>query len=244
MERLRVAGVSSFELPSDAYGPRLALGSTRVRLLDLTAAYRFTVHEGRVVDAIGVREIERGGVVVWRAARREREVFSREASWLVMSMLSDAAARRPVFGWDLPVDLPWDVVAKTGTAEGLSDTLAVLATREVLVGAWSGRFDGRPTRGRYGMTSAAPLARDAILLAADGRRLTLPPPPASLEEGEVCPLSGMRPGPHCLHRRHDRFIAGTQPRETCTWHREGGAIEWPDELHGWARRTGQLAMTP
>jgi penicillin-binding protein 1C len=65
--------------------------------------------------------------------------------------------------------------------------------------------------------------------------------PAGLVEGEVCPLSGLRPGPHCPHRRHDQFLAGTVPTETCDWHREDGTIAWPDELYGWARRTGQLA---
>ncbi|MCC6876203.1 MAG: transglycosylase domain-containing protein [Sandaracinaceae bacterium] len=242
MERLRRAGVARLEQPAAAYGARLALGGARVRLLDLVAGYRFIVGEGRVLDATGVRGIERGGAVVWRPRRREREVFSAEASWLVMDVLADAEARRAAFGWDLPVDLPFDVVAKTGTAEGLSDALAVLATREILVGAWSGRLDGRPTRGRFGMTSAAPLARDAILLATSGFRPTLPEPPSSLEEGVVCPLSGLRPGPHCLHRRHERFVAGTRPRATCDWHQAGGRVAWPPELRAWARRTGQLAQ--
>jgi penicillin-binding protein 1C len=91
------------------------------------------------------------------------------------------------------------------------------------------------------MSSAAPLARAAIQLAADGRTLTLPPRPETIEEGEVCPLSGLRPGPHCPHRRHDFFAPGTLPARTCTWHREDGSIAWPPELEAWAHRTGQLA---
>lgn len=241
IDRMRLAGVAPFELAPEAYGARLALGDTRVRLLDLVAAYGFTVRGGRVRTPTGLRSIERAGLVVWREHAHDEQVFTPETSWLVMDMLSDPNARRSTFGWDLPVDLPFDVVAKTGTAEGLSDAIAVLATREVLVGAWSGRFDGRPTRGRFGMTSAAPLARAAILLAAHGRDLTLPPMPSALVAGEVCPLSGLRPGPNCPHRRHDHFIEGTLPTATCDWHRADATIAWPDALYGWARRTGQLA---
>jgi penicillin-binding protein 1C len=241
IDRMRTAGIASFDQAPDVYGSRLALGDVRVRLLDLTAAYGFTVRGGRVVDPIGARSVTQSDTTVWRSARHERQVFTAETSWLVMDMLADPDARRATFGWDLPVDLPFPVVAKTGTAEGLSDAIAVLATREVLVGAWSGRFDGRPTRGRFGMSSAAPLARAAILLAAHGRDLTLPAMPPSLEEGVVCPLSGLRPGPHCPHRRHEHFLPGTQPTAECDWHREDGSIAWPDELRGWARRSGQLA---
>jgi len=241
MERLRRADVSHLVLPPDDYGARLALGSTKVRLLDLAAAYRFTVRGGRVVRPVGVSGAQEAGRVRWRPPRRERQVFTEEASWLVMDMLSDPEARRPMFGEELPVDLPYRVVAKTGTAEGFSDTVAVIATDQWITAAWAGRFDGRSTQGRAGMAAAAPLARAALLLASEGRPLTLPPPPDTLVRGVVCPLSGLAPGPHCPHRRHDRFLPRTVPTERCDWHRPDGTVRYPDALAGWARRAGRLA---
>ena len=80
-----------------------------------------------------------------------------------MDMLSDPAARRAVFGAELPFDLPFRVAAKTGTSAGYADTVAIAATSEVVVAAWAGAFDGSGTRGQLAMWSAAPLARAALL---------------------------------------------------------------------------------
>jgi penicillin-binding protein 1C len=240
VDRLRRAGVSDLELAPSEYGSRLALGSTRVRLIDLAAAYRFTVHDGVVVSPSGVGEVVRNDLVVFRPSRRERAMYSPQTSWLVMHMLADAEARRPMFGAELPVDLPYPVVAKTGTAEGFSDTVAILATRELIVAAWSGRTDGNAIEGRAAMHTAAPLARAALLAASRGRDLHLATRPDGIARAEVCPISGELPGEHCPHRRLDWFREGTIPRETCDWHRAEG-IRYPGPLEGWARRNHTVA---
>jgi penicillin-binding protein 1C len=240
MERLRRGGVSDLELAPSEYGSRLALGSTRVRLIDLAASYRFAVHEGVVIAPTGIREAADGGAIVFRPSRPERAVFTPQTSWLVMDMLADPEARRPMFGHELPVDLPYPVVAKTGTAEGFSDTVAVIATEELIVAAWTGRIDGGPIEGRAGMQTAAPLARAALLAASRGRDLHLPRAPSGIVRAEVCPLSGEHAGEHCPHRRLDWFRAGTVPTETCDWHTEAG-IRYPGPLEGWERRNRRLA---
>ncbi|HKU37376.1 MAG TPA: hypothetical protein VJR89_04495, partial [Polyangiales bacterium] len=72
------------------------------------------------------------------------------------------------------------VALKTGTASGLTDLSAVLATREFLVGAWAGRFDAAATRGKSGMWAAAPLAARALEIALAGRAPSLPARPTTL----------------------------------------------------------------
>ncbi|HRC55744.1 MAG TPA: hypothetical protein PKU97_07465 [Kofleriaceae bacterium] len=150
-------------------------------------------------------------------------------------MLADPDARRPGFGSELPLDLPFRVAAKTGTARGFADTWAVAATREVLVGAWAGTFDGTPTQGLVGMDAAAVLVRDALLTVAERGPLTLPPRPPGIEEVDVCPVSGLRPGPHCPHL-HDYVPAGKAPQDTCDWHRGAGPVVYPPRAAGWQRR--------
>jgi penicillin-binding protein 1C len=178
--RLRAAGVAELSSAPASYGLQLALGTARVRLLDLAAGYGFLVRGGRVREASGVRELWRRGACVWRVnPARERALFSPEVSWQTMDMLSDPAARHRRFGLDLPVERLGRVVAKTGTASGLSDLTAVLASREWIVAAWAGRFDGRPTRSS-GMWGAGPLAMRALELALAGRAPTLPARPAGL----------------------------------------------------------------
>jgi penicillin-binding protein 1C len=237
MNRLFQAGVAPLPQRPAAYGPQLALGAAKVTLLELAAGYRFLVRQGLVLAPRGVDEVVFGDGSRWRPpASREERVFSDQTSWLVLDMLADADARRPMFGEDLPVDLPFAVAAKTGTAEGLADAVTVLATNEFIVASWAGRFDGRATFGHPAMVTTAPLARSALLLASGGQRLTLPDPPPGVVTGEVCPLSGLRPSRSCPHRRRDFFVDGNLPRQHCHWHRPHGVLRYPSELQSWQWR--------
>jgi len=82
-----------------------------------------------------------------------------------------------------------------------------------------------------------PLARAALLAAADGRTLTLPPMPEGLVKHDVCRLSGERPGPRCPTKL-EIFEPHTVPTDTCDWH-TGHGIVYPDELKAWAKRVGK-----
>ena len=234
MSTLRRGGVGALEGSARDYGLRLALGSAKVRLLDLAAGYGFLVRGGKVRRPGGVIEVRHPDGSVWRPPRRqERRLFSEQTAWLVMDMLADPVARRPMFGQELPVDLPFRAAVKTGTARGFADTVAVGVTRELTVAAWAGNFDGRPTQGVLAMRAAAPLVRAGLLgLEKD---LTLPLRPAGVVSAHICPLSGKLAGPHCPHEKREHFIEGTVPTETCGWHR-GGAVVYPAEIAAWARR--------
>ena len=249
MSLLAKAQVAELPGAPEDYGLRLALGAAKVRLLELTAGYGFLVRGGKVRRPRGVLAVEapasrvgQAGAASGVAGALERPppgvevaVLSEATSWLGMDMLADPDARRPGFGSELPLDLPFRVAAKTGTARGFADTWAVAATREVLVGAWAGTFDGTPTQGLVGMDAAAVLVRDALLTVAERGPLTLPPRPPGIEEVDVCPVSGLRPGPHCPHL-HDYVPAGKAPQDTCDWHRGAGPVVYPPRAAGWQRR--------
>ena len=223
-----------------ALGLRLALGAAPVRLVDLAAGYGFLARGGRATRAHGVDVVRFSDGTSYRPdAPPDVRLVSPETAWLVADILSDPVARRPGFGDELPLELPWPVAAKTGTSRGFADTVAIGVTRELTVAAWGGNFDGRPTQGLIAMTAAAPLVRAGFLAAARGPQ-TLSPRPATLEDHDVCPLSGLRPGPACPHRKREHFAPGTAPAATCTWHRADGdaiAITVPPSLERWATRT-------
>jgi penicillin-binding protein 1C len=207
LERLRSLGLSPLAGTSADYGLDLALGSARVRLLDLAAAYGFLVSSGQV---------HRATVFADQPPRLAEASISPEASWLVMDMLSDPDARRSVFGAELPLDLPFKVAAKTGTSSGFADTVTVAATNEAVAAAWGGAFDGSGTRGTLAMWSAAPLVRAAMLAVADlaGHPLTLPAAPAGITSRDVCRITGELAGPRCP-RKHEHFVSGREPSSTC-----------------------------
>ncbi|MBI5479390.1 MAG: transglycosylase domain-containing protein [Deltaproteobacteria bacterium] len=230
LERLRAAGLGPLAGTASDYGLSLALGSGKVTLVDLAAAYGFLVNGGTVVAPTGLAG----------AAVRPRALFDAEVSWLAMDMLADPSARRSVFGAELPLDLPFRVAAKTGTSSGFSDTVAVGATREVVVAAWAGDFEGKGTRGTLAMWSAAPLVRAGLLAVNDRVPLTLPARPEGIVARPVCALSGMAPGSACPVK-HEHFRRGTAPTAPCTWHRRSGddvRVVYPPELTKWARRAG------
>jgi len=234
---LRRAGLGPLAGRPDDYGLRLALGSAKVRLLDLASAYGFLARGGAVRPARGVDRVTSWTGDVWRPARaRDTRIVSAETAWLVLDMLADPEARRPAFGQELPVDLPFPIAVKTGTARGFSDTVAIGVTRELTVAAWAGTFDGSPTQGLVAMQAAAPLVRAGMLIGGGGAHLTLPPRPPRVEQVTVCAASGQLPGPHCPHHKLEHVAAGHAPRATCGWHRGGGAVELPPEVRPWARR--------
>ncbi|MEO8707082.1 MAG: transglycosylase domain-containing protein, partial [Kofleriaceae bacterium] len=213
MTILRTAGVADATGAPNDYGLRLALGAAKVRLVDLAAGYGFLVKAGKVGRPRAIDRVVVAGGRQWTPPRElERRVFSPATAWMTMDMLADPEARRPGFGMELPFDLPFRIAAKTGTARGFSDTWAVGATREVIVGAWAGSFDGAPTQGLVGMDAAAPLVRDAMLAVAGGRKLTLPARPDDVEPIELCATSGMLPSPVCP-RIHDYVHRGHAPTQ-------------------------------
>ena len=242
MTALRAAGVAELPGTPDEYGPRLALGAAKVRLLDLAAGYRFAVAGGKARAPTLVISVDAPDGRRWRPpATLERRVFSPATAWLVMDMMADPEARRPGFGQELPLDLPFPVAAKTGTARGFADMVAVAATREVIVAAWAGNFDGTPGQGVPAMVAAAPLVRDALLTLAGGRALTLPPRPDDVEAIDVCAVSGLAPGPHCPVVR-DWAPRGHRVDHECDWHQlDHGVVRviYPPALAGWLERRGR-----
>jgi penicillin-binding protein 1C len=174
---LRRAGVAELSSAPERYGLPLALGSARVRLLDVAAGYGFMVRSGSVRRATASAYLERPDGSVWRQERpRDVALFSARTSAQIAAMLADPAARHRRFGRGLPIDAIDSVPAlalKTGTASGMSDLSAILVSSEYTVAAWSGRFDGRPTHGLSGMWGALPLAQRALSSALSGRAPTL-----------------------------------------------------------------------
>jgi penicillin-binding protein 1C len=209
LERLRAAGLGPLGGSAPEYGLDLALGAGRVRLVELAAAYGFLVDAGRV---------HRPRFLIDAPVAAE-PLFSPAVSYLVLDMLADTGARRAVFGAELPLDLPFPVAAKTGTSSGFADTLTLAATREAVVAAWAGAFDGSGTQGTLAMWSAAPLARAALLAVRDrrGAPLTLPAPPPGIVARDVCRISGQLAGAGCPVK-HERFTAAHAPAATCGGH--------------------------
>lgn len=200
----------------------LALGGAPVRLVDLSNAYA-TLARGGAHLPWHVLESD-------RAPAGARRVLDPAAAYLVTSVLADAGARRRQFGVETPLELPFPAAVKTGTSKSFCDNVVVGYTPELTVGVWVGNFDGRPMQGVLAMHGAAPLWRDAMLLAMAGRERRDFAAPASVTRTEVCPLSGMRRGQHCPSGQLESVARAHAPSAACDWHQPEGELAVPAEL--------------
>ncbi|ACY14684.1 penicillin-binding protein 1C [Haliangium ochraceum] len=236
--KLRAAGLGTLDRADEDYDWGLAIGHAEVRLLDLTAAFTTFGRGGRPVTPRFVEDARAPGGQRWREPVRERApVFSEEVTYLIYDILSDPDARKPMFGDRVPMNLPFPVALKTGTTKAYTDNWAVGATREFTVGVWAGNFDGSPTHRVMSIEGATPLMR-AVYTAIASRYgdPTAIERPSAVVGAPVCALSGKRPGPHCTHHKHELFIAGHLPEETCDWHRlvcGEPAVVYPPVLRPW-----------
>ena len=244
VQRLRRAGLTTFDAPDETYPLSLAIGEAEFRIIEYAGAFAAFGNGGRAVTPRAITRVRVPG-------RPQREsapagstpVFGPDVAFLIFDILSDPDARRPMFGSSAPMNLDFPVALKTGTTRAYTDDLAFGTTAEYTVGAWGGNFDGSPTAGVMAMQGAAPLVRSAfVALAARFGPPTAPARPPALERGAVCALSGMLPGPDCPHK-HEAFAAGTRPHQLCTWHRRACGrreVQYPPEVAGWARVHGLI----
>lgn len=210
LARLHDLGFASLDGGASRYGLSLALGSGEVRLRELGAAYV---------------ALARGGEVVPLRARAGdpppvgRRVMPAELAAEIADILADPLARVRGLHGQGPFDLGFPVAVKTGTSAGYRDALCAGFTRERTVVVWVGNADGTPAIELTGALGAGPLFADVMRRAmADVPARAPLYDPALLEDVEVCPLSGRRPGAACPDRAHRKIAKGHVHGETCAVH--------------------------
>lgn len=257
-------GFNSLVRDAAHYGLALVLGDGEVTLLELTAAFASLSRGGlhlppqlvlAVADAQGQR---------WPAVKSMPvQVFSPEAAWQTWDVLADPSARELAFGRGGPLELPFPAAVKTGTSKGFRDNWAVGTTTRYTVGVWAGHFDGRQMQDVSGVTGAAPLLREVLVLLHQAEAPQAPPRPGSLQLRQVCSLSGQAAGPNCPQKVGE-WLGSAQAPQACAWHRQwpvdkrngllaGPAcdpsqveqralVRVPAELRAWAQ--GRMALAP
>ena len=196
-------GISNFDPQKvEQYGLSTALGGTEVSLYDLTAAYQTLANGGRFVEPTPIREaITSDGARVQIAPQRPPvQAVSPETAFLVTDMISDNAARAPIFGENSRLKLSRPAAAKTGTTTNFRDNWTVGFTKYLVAGVWAGNNDGRPMSNADGITGAGPiwnkfmeavLAEPAMLATlnapAEAETWAFAPPVGVSQVARTCP---------------------------------------------------------
>ncbi len=209
---LRSFGFASLDKPASFYGEGLALGDGEVTLLELAAAYA---------------ALARGGV--WSAPVFEaghepgyaRRAADAGTAFIINSILSDNQARAAAFGQDSPLNVPFELAAKTGTSKDYRDNWAVGYTPEWTVAVWVGNFNGEPMRKVSGISGAAPVMREISLALRRLYGSTEFRKPPGVQSAEICTESGLAAGPLCRSVAREYFLSSAPQPPICRMHEEG-----------------------
>ncbi len=157
-------GITSLNDP-DRYGLSLVLGGGEVKLLDETAAYGVFANEGVKNPTSAILKVEdKAGQTLEEYQSDSEKVLEPQLTRLVSDILSDNAARAPIFGDNSYLyfaDRP--VAAKTGTTQGYRDAWTLGYTPSLVAGVWVGNNDNSPmARAGAGIAAAGPLWHNFI----------------------------------------------------------------------------------
>ncbi len=152
-------GYTSFDDHS-AFGLSLVLGGGEVKLLEHTNAYATFANEGVHYDTVPILRVEdNDGTVLEEWKEREgKKVVETNIARTISYVLSDNAARAPVFGASSYLQLgERPVAAKTGTTNDYIDGWLMGYTPSLAVGVWVGNNDNTPMNRAGGSIGAGPI---------------------------------------------------------------------------------------
>ncbi len=210
-------GITS--LTRDDYGLSLTLGGGEVSLLELTGAYAVFANGGVRVPPVAILRITdfEGNLVYEYQPPAGEQVIRREHAFLISSILSDNAARAPMFGSNSVLNLPFPAAVKTGTS-GVSgvvfDNWTLGYTPDLTVGVWVGNADYTPLQSTSGLTGAAPIWSQFMMTAIQevtGGNPTPFLPPPGIVQYDICAVSGALPSEWCPSTRREYFAFDQPP---------------------------------
>jgi penicillin-binding protein 1A len=197
----------------------LALGTSEVNLLELTAAYGVFANQGVRVSPVYVLRVEdKNGKELEKARTTAEEVLSPETALTMTNMLqtvmeSGTAAASRALGLAVPA------AGKTGTTDDYTDAWFVGYTPSLVTSVWVG-FDKKQKIGP-GMTGAAaalPIWVDVIAAYAKDKPPQEFPVPSGVVSRNICSQTGLLANPACPETETELFREGSDPTGYCNVH--------------------------
>lgn len=147
----------------------LPLGAGGMKLADMVTIYGVFANQGVRQEPQPILRIDdRDGRTLYDLKPGPgRQVLRPGVAFLITSILSDNAARRPMFGNVLTIDRP--AAVKTGTADDYRDSWTVGFTPDLAVGTWIGNTDNSPMLRVPGSLGGAFIWRDFMQAAHSGQ---------------------------------------------------------------------------
>ncbi|NLA26675.1 MAG: PBP1A family penicillin-binding protein, partial [Firmicutes bacterium] len=212
---------------SSPLGPyySLALGSSEVTLLELTAAFAPFANGGFRIEPLVIRKVvDPQGKVLLENLPQKEEVLHPAIAYLITHMLGDVLAEGGTASAAGSI-LERPAAGKSGTSQDSKNAHMIGYTPQLLAGIYVGD-DYEKSIELSGGGAAAPLWAWFMKLALQDREVLDFEMPEGIVCCSLCPESGLQRGPHCPDAEGDEyFIIGTEPEEVCPLC--GPAFWWP-----------------
>ena len=131
----KALGMQSISAPNLS----LALGTSEVTLIELTAAYAVFANQGKFIAPYGVTSVmDSAGDTIWKAKPKQRLAMSMDSAAIMTDMLE--AVVREGTGRSARI-LPPPLAGKTGTTNDYRDALFIGYTPSIATGVWVGNDD-------------------------------------------------------------------------------------------------------
>ena len=211
-------GISSYQ---GTPGLSMVLGGLGIRLIDHTSAMGTFADGGVHVPYYSINKVVMGspGKVMFQHQQAAGvQVISPQLAYMMTNVLSDNTDRIPEFFdcnvlqlyansqqdcWNGNRGVVRPAAAKTGTTNDFKDNWTVGYTGDFVMGVWAGNDDGSPMINVSGITGAAPIWHEAMLVAEQGHPIRDFTNPGGLERASVTYPDGVT--------STDWFLPGTVP---------------------------------
>ena len=211
------------------YGAAFTLGGVDVSLLDMTYAFSVFPNQGeqsggasltpagqgnRALDPVAVLRIETAdGKTLWEHRGRRERIVPENAAYLITNVLSDDNARVSMFGANSTLNLAGTAV-KSGLSDNARDAWTVGYSPDLVTGVWVGNANNTPMPGATSSYAAAPIWRQFMQAAMQGRNTSGFTMPKDVQVVRVCAATGLLPGRSCSSTVNEVFLPGRAPTTT------------------------------
>lgn len=147
--------------------PSMVLGTSDVRLIDMTRAYAAVANRGISVMPYAITRVATAdGRLLYRHERQEERVLV--APW-VAAQMTDLLQSAVLTGTGRAAQIGRPVAGKTGTTSSNKDGWFIGFSSGLTTGVWMGRDDARPVPGLQGGTAPARAFHDFMVVAVARR---------------------------------------------------------------------------
>jgi len=216
----------------------LAVGTSDVKLIDITSAYGVFPNHGIRVEPIAILSVvdKDGRIIEEREKGKETEVLRPQTAYVMTSMLRSVIEEGTGQGTWRWYGFKRPAGGKTGTTDNYTDAWFIGFIPQLVTGVWVGFDEKIPLGQEHSSAAAVALPLWAKFMKAASDSLSLPVEdfamPAGVVRVKVCAETWQKASPYCPKTVEEVFVEGTQPTEICQMHgrKEGpaGPAEEPE----------------